>query len=210
MKKVTEEDRKKFLSNRILKAVVIQLILIVVFSIKIYECRPVNPDDTEKISFYAEDVFYDRISVFARPIRKSWFISFAGEQYRYECYDKYEQLQTQDRTERLKSEYLTVTYVKDSVDWYGSYSIVDLRSPQTVFYSLDDYNKFLKDARITWIVLFFVAGFIAHGGMIFLIDKISFYWEWYKTKHGDKSNLKISDYQRMEKQLTKHKRYKKK
>ncbi len=209
MKKAKEEDRKKIFNNRMRKAVAIQLILIVVFSIKIYECRPVKPDDTEKISFFAEDVFYDRISVFASPIRKAWFISFAGERYRYECYDKYEQLQTQDRTERLKSEYLTVTYVKNS-DWYGSNSIVDLRSSQTVFYSLDDYNKLLKDARTTWIVLLLVASFITQGGLVFLIDKISCNWEWHKTKHGVKSSLKISDYQRMEKQLTKHKRYKNK
>ena len=40
MKKAKEEDRKKFFNNRMRKAVAIQLILIVVFSVKILYLSP--------------------------------------------------------------------------------------------------------------------------------------------------------------------------
>lgn len=181
MKKVSEKVRKKLRREKILKAALIQILLLTVLLIKIYECRPVNQEDTVTISFFADDVFYDQISPFATPIRKSWFVSSAGKRYRYECYGKYEQLQTQDRTTRLKSEYLNVTYVQDAI-WYGSYSIVDLCSSLTVFYTMDDYNQLLEDARIKWIILFFIISFIVHGGLFFLIDKISLSCAWHKIK----------------------------
>lgn len=75
--------------------------------------------------------------------------------------------------EELKKETKVTAVIKNKADaglFSKGYAVVDLRSEETVYSDVDDYNKYVKQAKIFWCVILIVAWLI---GTAFLVLKIS-------------------------------------
>ena len=124
----------------------IQLLLVGFLISMINEKRQINLSETTTVSFVA-DRFYEK----GASKTHFMYIDHGGQTYVYLCpFNSYIE---SDRNQKLVTEPLTIRYI---VDYYKNNIIVDIRSNNTVFYTLESFNKEQQVNLIGMIVVFVV------------------------------------------------------
>ena len=205
MKKLPEKVRNRLRKEKILKAVAVELVLLVLLSLGLWRYRPVTAEDLEIETFYADTVetYYSRRGT-------TDYITHDDTVYKFTVRRNRLSYQGESLFEDLRTQKLTVSALPKPYSIINTKIIVDLRSEKTVFLTMQDFNKDRRLGRIELVILFFVISFLVQGGFFFLLDKISYLIACIRLKRGKAQNIKISEYMQAEKRTIKHNKRRKK
>lgn len=205
MKKLPEKVRNRLRREKILKAVAVELVLLVLLSLALWRYRPVTAEDLETETFYADTVetYYSRRNSID-------YITHDDTVYKFTVRRNHLSYEGESLFEDLRTQRLTVSALPKPYSIINTKIIVDLRSEKDVFLTMQDFNKERRLGRIELVILFFVISFLVQGGFFFLLDKISYLIACIRLKRGKAQELNISEYIQAEKRTIKHKKRRKK
>lgn len=139
--KVLARSKKQKATSSYLLFIIIQIVLIVLFVTAIIQRRPVSQENTDTVSFIVDNV--EKVDLFTLNNHTNEKIYLYNDSDRY-IYGLDKSPKNLENTFLNKK--LTVMYEKETN------IAVDIRGEDTVFYTIDDYNKQQKSQLLFGII----------------------------------------------------------